>query len=139
MQADEYAAAFGPQARAHNYDPDSYSALAERPVQLLDGDHDVFGDGTVVITRLPGHTIGSQSLLVKLRESGTILVSGDLTHSLENWTAKAIPPVLNYDVDASARSLAQAERLLADNEATLWVQHDLEQYAGLFRSPRGYR
>jgi hypothetical protein len=39
----------------------------ELPVTKLEGDHDVFGDGSVTIIATPGHTPGHQSLLVKLR------------------------------------------------------------------------
>jgi N-acyl homoserine lactone hydrolase len=51
----------------------------EHPVTKLEGDYDVFGDGSVMIISTPGHTPGHQSLLVKLpkrcssRESPTRL------------------------------------------------------------------
>lgn len=138
VQRDEYEAAFGADPQAHHYNPGGYAALASNPVTLLDGDHDLFGDGTVVIVRLPGHTVGSQSMLVRLEDAGPILVSGDLTHSLTNWESKAIPPVLNYDVAESARSLAAAEELLAKEGASLWVQHDHDQYLGLRLAPGFY-
>src|SRR5262245_44744650 len=50
---------------------------AEHPVRKLEGDHDVFGDGSVMIISTPGHTPGHQSLLVKLPKTGAILLSGD--------------------------------------------------------------
>ena len=37
----------------------------EHPVTKLEGDRDVFGDGSVTILSTPGHTPGHQSLLVK--------------------------------------------------------------------------
>jgi glyoxylase-like metal-dependent hydrolase (beta-lactamase superfamily II) len=40
----------------------------------------VFGDGTVVMLNTPGHTPGHHCLLVKLREKGPVLLTGDLTH-----------------------------------------------------------
>jgi N-acyl homoserine lactone hydrolase len=137
-QGDEYEAAFGPDALAHHYDPAGYASLKQNKVVMLDGDHDVFGDGSVMIKRFPGHTIGSQSLLVRLPEHGSILISGDLTHSMEGWRTKAIPPVLNHDVEQSARSLALAEKLIADESASLWVQHDYEQVQSLRRAPEYY-
>lgn len=130
-QRDEYEAAFGDEVEAHHYDPAAYVPLEESPVMLLDGDHDVFGDGSVVIKRLSGHTIGNQSLLVRLAAAGPVLISGDLTHSLKSWETKAIPQVLNFDVEESARSLASAARIIAEEGATLWVQHDHDQYASL--------
>src|SRR5256885_12597888 len=41
----------------------------------LDGDYDLFGDGSVLILSTPGHTIGHQSMKVKLPQSGTIIIS----------------------------------------------------------------
>src|SRR6185436_9599335 len=57
-----------------------FAALQNSKTTLLDGDHDVFGDGSVVIISTPGHTPGHQSLLVNLPKTGAILLSGDLYH-----------------------------------------------------------
>jgi N-acyl homoserine lactone hydrolase len=57
---------------------------AEHPVTKLEGDHDVFGDGTVTIIATPGHTPGHQSLLVKLPETGGLVLSGDAVHFKDN-------------------------------------------------------
>ena len=57
----------------------------EHPVTKLEGDHDVFGDGNVVVIATPGHTPGHQSLLVKLPKTGAVLLSGDAVHFKENW------------------------------------------------------
>ncbi|ROM82810.1 hypothetical protein BK654_01285 [Pseudomonas brassicacearum] len=48
------------------------------PQQLFKGDHDVFGDGSVILKQTPGHTPGHQSLYVKLKQYGGVLISGDL-------------------------------------------------------------
>ncbi|MEV6320839.1 N-acyl homoserine lactonase family protein [Nocardia sp. NPDC051787] len=130
-QCDEYYAAFGPNARDHGYVPDDYAVIGDLPTKLLDGDEDVFGDGAVVIKRLPGHTVGSQSLLVRLPERGSVLISGDLVHTMENWENRVVPPVLNHLPEESARSLEAAAALLREERAELWVQHDHPQYLAL--------
>ncbi|GAA0378766.1 AttM/AiiB [Acrocarpospora corrugata] len=130
VQDDEYAAAFGPAPGDHGFDPDTYPTLRAGDATLLRGDHDVFGDGAVVIKRLPGHTPGGQSLLVRLPHTGAVLISGDLTHSLDNWTGRVVP-AHNSDPAETLRSLAAAERLLAEENAVLWVQHDLDQQSKL--------
>ena len=63
----------------------------EHPATKLDGDHDVFGDGSIVIIATPGHTPGHQSLLVKLRMTGAVLLSGDAVHFKENWDNRRVP------------------------------------------------
>jgi glyoxylase-like metal-dependent hydrolase (beta-lactamase superfamily II) len=137
VQRDEYDTAFGPQAHKH-YDPPGYAALQHNRVIALDGDHDVFGDGTVVIYRTAGHTVGGQSLLVDLKHHGPVLISGDLAHSLENWRARAIPPI-NHDIGESARSLARMHALVAQRDAQVWVQHDARQLSGLRKAPAVHR
>src|SRR5262245_62501543 len=57
-----------------------FSALEKSKTTTLDGDYDVFGDGTVVIIATPGHTPGHQSLFVNLAKNGPIVLSGDLYH-----------------------------------------------------------
>src|SRR5882724_6762150 len=49
----------------------------EHPVTKLEGDRDVFGDGSVTIISTPGHTPGHQSLMVRLPKTGVVLLSGD--------------------------------------------------------------
>jgi len=50
--------------------------------QTFNGDHDVFGDGSVIILDLAGHTEGHSALQVNLKNSGTVLLSGDLYTNL---------------------------------------------------------
>ena len=71
------------------------------------GDKDVFGDGTVVILRTPGHTPGHQSLLVRLKEKGPVILSGDVAHFHENYENDGVPSA-NYD---RAQTLASLDRI----------------------------
>jgi len=84
---------------------------------------DIFGDGTVVALTMPGHTPGHSSLLVKLKEKGNILISGDLSHFHENYENNGVP---SFNVNR-ADSLASIDRfkLIAKNlKATVIIQHD---------------
>jgi len=65
-------------------------------LRLLEGDTDVFGDGSVTLVSTPGHTPGSQSLLVHLNNSGFIILSGDVVHLEENFERNTVPS-LNAD------------------------------------------
>jgi glyoxylase-like metal-dependent hydrolase (beta-lactamase superfamily II) len=137
VQKEEYAAAFGPEPSKYGFDPTSYASLKSNPVKTLEGDYDVFGDGTVVIKRMVGHTPGHQALFLKLPKTGNILLSGDLTHYTDNWEHKRVPS-FNFNKEQSIKSLEDTEKFLKDNNAVLWIQHDLEQNAGIKHVPAYY-
>lgn len=137
MQKEEYAAGFGAEPGKFGFDPNSYASLKNNPVKQLEGDYDVFGDGTVVIKRTLGHTPGHQALFVKLKNSGNILLSGDLVHFTDNWTNKRVP-TFNFDKDKTIKTMNEVDRFLQDNHAQLWIQHDLEQNAGIKHAPAFY-
>ena len=108
------------------FDPRYYGALAGNPRTLLDGDHDVFGDGTVRIISAPGHTPGHQVLLVDLVETGPVLLSGDLWHFRFNRAERRVP-VFNTDPGQTLASMERIEQVLARTGAVLWLEHDLAQ------------
>jgi glyoxylase-like metal-dependent hydrolase (beta-lactamase superfamily II) len=137
MQKEEYDAGFGPEPGKYGFDPAGYATLKNNPVKKLESDHDVFGDGSVVIKRALGHTPGHQALLVKLPKTGNVLLSGDLVHFTENWTCKRVPS-FNFDQEASMKTMHETEAFLKAHNATLWIQHDLEQNAGIQHSPAFY-
>ena len=95
----------------------------EHPVTKLEGDYDVFRDGSVTIIATPGHTPGHQSLFLKLPKTGPILLSGDLYHYPEERTYKRVPSS-DFDVDQTAKSRAMVEEFLTKSKAELWIQHD---------------
>jgi N-acyl homoserine lactone hydrolase len=104
--------------------PAYFTDLAHSKTLLLKGeDHDVFGDGTVVIKFTPGHTPGHQSLFLKLAKTGPILLSGDLYHYPEEITYKKIPS-FDSDAEQTAKSRAMIEEFVKKNNAQLWIQHD---------------
>jgi N-acyl homoserine lactone hydrolase len=101
-----------------------FTDLAKSKTLLLKGeDHDVFGDGTVVIKFTPGHTPGHQSLFLKLAKTGPVLLSGDLYHYPEEITYKRIPS-FDFNKEQTAKSRAMIEEFVKKNHAQLWIQHD---------------
>jgi N-acyl homoserine lactone hydrolase len=109
----------------------------EHPVRKLDGDHDVFGDGSVRIISTPGHTPGHQCLLVKLPKKGAVVLSGDLAHFKDNWDNRRVPS-MNVDKGQSAASMQKVADLLARERAQLWINHDKAQRDTLKMSPQYY-
>jgi glyoxylase-like metal-dependent hydrolase (beta-lactamase superfamily II) len=87
------------------------------------GDKDVFGDGTVVMLNMPGHTPGHHSLLVRLKDMGNVLITGDLAHFHENYDSGGVP-TFNTDRAATLASLDRFKKLAANLKATVIIQHD---------------
>jgi len=105
-------------------DPKFFEGLANSKTIMLNGeDHDVFGDGTVVIKSTPGHTPGHQSLFLKLGKTGNVLLTGDLYHYPEEITLKKIPS-FDTNKEQTAKSREMIEEFVKQNHAQLWIQHD---------------
>ena len=84
-------------------------------VEPLAGDKDVFGDGTVVMLNMPGHTPGHHSLLVRLKEMGNVLITGDLAHFHENYETNGVP-TFNTDRAASLASIDRFKKIADEPE-----------------------
>jgi glyoxylase-like metal-dependent hydrolase (beta-lactamase superfamily II) len=108
-----------------------------KQLKLLDGDTDVFGDGSVTLIATPGHTPGHQSLLVHLKNSGFIILSGDVVHSEDNF-ARNIVPSLNTDKAASIASMGRVRQMMATYHAKLFINHDKAQTDTLKLLPAFY-
>jgi N-acyl homoserine lactone hydrolase len=108
-----------------------------KDIELLDGYRDVFKDGSVTLIPTPGHTPGSQSLLVHLKNSGFIVLSGDVVH-LESNFQNNIVPSMNTDKQVSVASMELVRQILAKYNARLFINHDKVQEDKLRLSPAGY-
>lgn len=92
-------------------------------VKPVRADYDVFGDGSVVMLALPGHTPGHHGLKVELPETGTVLLSGDVTHFTKNYQTNGVP-TWNTDPEASVASIKRFKQLAAETDATVIIQHE---------------
>ncbi len=133
----ERAAMFDAENRA-SPSMDDYGALEAVETRLITEDHDVFGDGTVVIVQAPGHTPGHTVLLLRLPESGPILLSGDLWHQAESRRHRRVP-VYNTDRAQTLASMDRVDALVASTGARVIVQHELADHATLPPFPAGLR
>jgi N-acyl homoserine lactone hydrolase len=106
-------------------------------LKLIDGDLDVFGDGSVILISTPGHTPGSQSLMVHLANSGYIVLSGDVVHLQENFE-KNIVPALNVDKAQSLASMQRVRDIMQNYNAKLFINHDKAQADRLKMIPAFY-
>jgi N-acyl homoserine lactone hydrolase len=125
---------FGPKADPANVA--LYSALAHSRKQLFAGDHDVFGDGTVILKFTPGHTPGHQSLYVKLAKTGGVVIAGDLYHYAEERTLDRMPPEEKPTATPASRALM--DRFLTEKNAQLWIGHSTAFFKNAIKSPGWY-
>lgn len=109
----------------------------DQNVEMLSGDRDVFGDGSVTIISTPGHTPGHQSLLVKLPKTGALILTGDLVHFQYMWDNKVVPS-FNFNKEQSLASIERIAKLVAEHKAQLWIGHDKDITAKIQRAPRFY-
>lgn len=137
IQKEEHDAGFGAGPSQYGYDSALYASLAGNPTKVLQADHDVFGDGSVVLKRELGHTPGHQSMFVRL-QGGNVFLSGDAVHYTDNWVRKTVPG-FNFDASESAVTMQAIDRFLVENQAVLWIGHDLEQNARIRHAPEFYR
>ncbi|MEP7304057.1 MAG: N-acyl homoserine lactonase family protein [Acidobacteriota bacterium] len=114
----------------------TYSGLKDSRTIKLNGRHDVFGDGTVVLESTPGHTPGHQSLFLKLARTGPIILTGDLYHYPAERTLKTFRAEDN--IEQTRVSRAAIDDLLRKTGAQLWIQHDILTNATLKKSPQYY-
>ncbi len=102
---------------------DIYNSIKElKKIKKLNGDYDIFGDGTVVIKYMPGHTIGHQALYVDLGLEQPILLTGDLYHFEENRKHRRVPS-FNYDAKQTLESMDKFEAFAKEKNANVFIQH----------------
>ena len=132
IQRREHAAMVGPDPARHGYLPALYANLGR--VEPMDGDLDLFGDGSVRVVSTPGHTPGHCSLLVRLANTGPVLLSADVAHDRFNMEHRCVP-TMNDDAEASRHSMERIAALVHAEAAHLWLNHDTAQSATIPHAP----
>jgi glyoxylase-like metal-dependent hydrolase (beta-lactamase superfamily II) len=122
-------------AEGVNYKPFEGWIKGENKVEPQTLDKDVFGDGSVIVLRTPGHTPGHQSLLVKL-QSGNFIITGDAVHFRENYEKDGVP-AFNYDRAQTLASMDRLRKIAAVTKATVIIQHDARDVEKLPVFPAG--
>jgi N-acyl homoserine lactone hydrolase len=122
VQKAEWEAGADPElAKKNAFDPKDYDLGHDR--MLVEGEHDLFGDGRVVCLPTPGHTPGHQSLRVRL-DDGNVVLTADTCYLRRTLETLRLPP-FGFDHEAQLRSLEHLRRL-RDGGATLVFGHEPE-------------
>ena len=111
---------------------------AQKMIQLQ-GDLDIFGDGSVVVKRWVGHTPGSQMMTVKLKNTGLVILTGDNVYFREN-VEKSIPPniVLAYKPDGIYAAYEWIRLMMATQKADFFTAHDPDAFRAMKMAPGYY-
>jgi N-acyl homoserine lactone hydrolase len=114
----------------------TYGELDHARSLVYQGDHDVFGDGSVILKATPGHTPGHQSLYVRLKKTGGVVLSGDLYHYEEERTLHRMPE--EEKTRGTPESRAAMETFLRDTRSQLWIGHSISFFSKARKAPEWY-
>ena len=134
VQSMELDAMFGPDYAHFGYIPKLYEALRTADVHRVEGDLDLYGDRSIQLISTPGHTPGHMSLLVRLKETGPIILAADVAHYAFNLEQHLVPS-MNSSQEESLRSMERIQRIAAEEGATIWLNHDIDQSATFPHAP----
>lgn len=140
VQQAELQAAFWPDpGYSIYYIPGDFQEMKKYNVVRLNGDLDVFGDGSVRIFKAPGHTPGSQFAAVRLKNTGTVILTSDVVYLLENLEKNLIAPIPGTWNPVDVYNSYQRVRLLQDTEhAKVFTAHDPEAFKATKQAPEFY-
>tara|TARA_B110000305_G_C19462269_1_gene655379 strand:+ start:5348 stop:6286 length:939 start_codon:yes stop_codon:yes gene_type:complete len=99
--------------------------------------YDLYGDGTIKIIFTPGHSPGHQSFLIKLPNTGSVLLTIDAAYTMDHWNDKALPGLVCSSVD-SASSVAKLKKVAAENKAIIVTGHDPDAWGTFKKAPMFY-
>ena len=104
-------------------------------VEAVAKDKDVFGDGSVVMLDMRGHTPGHHALLVRLAKKGAVLLTGDQFHSAPSYERGEVP-TFNADRAQTLASHDRFKRIAANLKATVVIQHEAADVSKLPAFPQ---
>ncbi len=102
--------------------------------QLIDGEHDVFGDGQLILMPTYGHTPGHQSVVVRAGKGAQLALTADACYTQENMDRDVLPNTL-WDPEEMSRSLGRLRDLRDRQGVTVIYGHDAAQWQALRRAP----
>lgn len=121
------------------YEPHDIVNMRERQyIELYGEDWDVFGDGSIVVLSSPCHTRGEQALMVRLPETGTVLMPAGVVPTRANFDEDIMTGRLLVDPKDAYRSARRLKKLARDEDALVLFHHDPEDWKGYRTSPDYY-
>jgi len=140
VQNDELKAAWWPDVGySLYYIPGDFEATKKMHIIRLEGDLDMFGDGSFRLFKAPGHTPGSQFAVVQLKNTGPVILTSDTVYLQESLDKNLIPPIPGTWSPMGMYEGYQKIRLIRDTEgAKLFIAHDPELFKAAKHAPDFY-
>src|SRR5712691_11100276 len=140
VQDDELKAAWWPDVGfSVYYIPGDFADTKNMKTIRLNGDFDLFNDGTVKLIRAPGHTPGSQFMVVKLPKSGTAILTSDVVYLTESLDKNLIPPIPGtWNPGDAYRSYDRIRHIRDVENAKMFFGHDPELFKAAKKAPEFY-
>ena len=140
VQNDELKAAWWPDVGySIYYIPGDFEATKKMNIIRLEGDLDMFGDGSFRLFRAPGHTPGSQFAVVKLKNTGPVILTSDAVYLKESLDKNLIPPIPGTWSPKGMYEGYQHIRQIRDTEgAQIFIAHDPELFKAAKHAPDFY-
>jgi len=114
-------------------------AANAQPMMQIDGDLDLFGDGSIYIHRAPGHTPGTQLAVVRLPKTGTVILTGDTCYLPENLDKDILASIgLTYNPTEVLNGYAYIKRIRDTEHGDVVMAHDMEGWKNHKHSPDHY-
>jgi N-acyl homoserine lactone hydrolase len=140
VQNDELKAAWWPDVGySLYYIPGDFEATKKMNIIRLEGDLDMFGDGSFRLYKAPGHTPGSQFAVLRLKNTGPVILTSDTVYLMESLEKNLIPPIPGTWSPKGMYEGYQRIRLIRDTEgAQLFMAHDPELFKAAKHAPDFY-
>jgi glyoxylase-like metal-dependent hydrolase (beta-lactamase superfamily II) len=107
--------------------------------RLLEGEHDVFGDGDVVVVPTPGHTAGHQSLVVNAGPGQRFCLTGDACYTEEHLRRDLLPSKgAVWNPGEMQHSLTVLRRMREREGTALVFGHDAVQLQSMPACPESF-
>lgn len=140
VQDDEMKAAWWPDVGfSVYYIPGDFADTKKMDVLRLTGDFDLFNDGSVRLFRAPGHTPGSQFMVVKLAKTGSVILTSDTVYLKESLEKNLIPPVPGtWNPGDMYRTYAKLRHIRDVEKAQVFFGHDPDVFKATKKAPEFY-
>ena len=113
--------------------------VSRRKVIELNGDLDLFGDGSIYVHRAVSHTPGSQMVVVRLPKTGPVVLTSDVCYLMENLQGDILPSItLAYDPAGMLDAYSWIKHLMTAEGADVIFAHDAETFKKHKHSPEYY-